>query len=108
MLDSCTVTTCIQSCGRMDYARVLVDIRADRALKDTMVISIMNPIGNGCPKRVLADLSSMEERLMMVSKLSKGSVFVVLVLANRGRKVVEEAKHRNTSSKNGQWISIVF
>ncbi|GJY74380.1 reverse transcriptase domain-containing protein [Tanacetum coccineum] len=36
MLDSCIVTTCVQSWGRMDYARTLVDIRVDRALKDTM------------------------------------------------------------------------
>ncbi|GJT05975.1 reverse transcriptase domain-containing protein [Tanacetum coccineum] len=85
MLDSCTATTCMQSWGRMDYARALVDIRIDQALKDTMVISILNPIGNGvtmhtikveyewkpprcgtclvfghddiqCPKRVMADL----------------------------------------------------
>nr|GFB16628.1 zinc knuckle CX2CX4HX4C [Tanacetum cinerariifolium] len=40
MLDLCTVTTCMQSWGRIDYARALVDIRVDRALKDTMVISV--------------------------------------------------------------------
>nr|GFB24211.1 zinc knuckle CX2CX4HX4C [Tanacetum cinerariifolium] len=32
MLDSCTVTTCVQSWGRMDYARALVDIGVDQAL----------------------------------------------------------------------------
>nr|GEW70818.1 hypothetical protein [Tanacetum cinerariifolium] len=47
MLDSCTVTTCVQSWGRIDYARALVDIRADRALKDTMVILVSNRVGNG-------------------------------------------------------------
>ncbi|GJZ88466.1 hypothetical protein Tco_0660248 [Tanacetum coccineum] len=46
MLDSCTTTTCMQTWGRMDYARALVDIRVDRALKDTMVISVPNPVGN--------------------------------------------------------------
>ncbi|GKF13912.1 transcription factor MYB39-like protein, partial [Tanacetum coccineum] len=48
MLDSCIVTTCVQSWGRMDYARTLVDIRVDRALKDTM-----------CPKRVIVDLRNL-------------------------------------------------
>ncbi|GKD96032.1 hypothetical protein Tco_1379929 [Tanacetum coccineum] len=45
MLYSCTTTTCMQSWGRIGYAHVLVDIRADRALKDTMF-----------SKRVMADL----------------------------------------------------
>lgn len=48
MLDSCTTTTiCMQSWGHMDYAQALVDIRVDRALKDTMIISVPNLIGNG-------------------------------------------------------------
>ncbi|GJZ02446.1 hypothetical protein Tco_0520407 [Tanacetum coccineum] len=33
--------------GRMDYVRPLVGTRADRALKDTVVISVPDPIGNG-------------------------------------------------------------
>nr|GEZ22512.1 hypothetical protein [Tanacetum cinerariifolium] len=41
MLDSYTVTICMQSWVCMDYARALVDIWVDRALKDTMVISIL-------------------------------------------------------------------
>ncbi|GJU00546.1 putative ribonuclease H-like domain-containing protein [Tanacetum coccineum] len=32
---------------RMDYARALVDIRAHRTLKDTMVVSVPDLIGNG-------------------------------------------------------------
>ncbi|PWA55372.1 zinc knuckle CX2CX4HX4C [Artemisia annua] len=40
MLDSCTVTTCIQSWGRMDYVWALIDIKVDRALRDTMVILV--------------------------------------------------------------------
>ncbi|GJS37353.1 hypothetical protein Tco_0535735 [Tanacetum coccineum] len=47
MLDSCIVTTCMRSWGCMDYAQAWVDIRVDRALKDTTVNSILNPIGNG-------------------------------------------------------------
>ncbi|GJW04209.1 hypothetical protein Tco_1563065, partial [Tanacetum coccineum] len=77
MLDSCTATTCMKSWGSMDYTRALVDIRVDRALKDTMVNSVLNPVikveygwkpprygtcfvfGHDdaqCPKRVIADL----------------------------------------------------
>ncbi|GKC89226.1 hypothetical protein Tco_1149875 [Tanacetum coccineum] len=47
MLDSCSVTTCMQSWGCMDYARCLVDIWADRALKESMVISVPNTHENG-------------------------------------------------------------
>ncbi|GKC83635.1 hypothetical protein Tco_1139352 [Tanacetum coccineum] len=47
MFYSCIITTCTQYWGHMDYARVLVDIRADRALKDTIVISIPKLDGNG-------------------------------------------------------------
>ncbi|GKB97877.1 hypothetical protein Tco_0984014 [Tanacetum coccineum] len=45
--------------GCVDHARALVDIRADRALKDTMVISVHNPVGNGCPKRIIVDLRNL-------------------------------------------------
>ncbi|GJS27969.1 T-complex protein 1 subunit beta [Tanacetum coccineum] len=48
VIDLCTVTTCVQSWGRMDYVRALVDIRADRALKDTMK-------DNGTPMDDLVD-----------------------------------------------------
>nr|GEW34314.1 hypothetical protein [Tanacetum cinerariifolium]GEX50334.1 hypothetical protein [Tanacetum cinerariifolium] len=44
MLDSCTITTCIQSWRRMDYTRALVVMRA---LKDIMVISVLKLFGNG-------------------------------------------------------------
>nr|GEX25497.1 hypothetical protein [Tanacetum cinerariifolium] len=43
---------------RMDYARALVDIRVNRALKDTMVISVLNP----CPKRVITDLRNLRKQ----------------------------------------------
>ncbi|GJU80722.1 hypothetical protein Tco_1283087 [Tanacetum coccineum] len=39
-----------------DYVRDVVDIRVDRALKDTMVISVPNLGGNGCSKSVMTDL----------------------------------------------------
>ncbi|GJX95503.1 hypothetical protein Tco_0351301 [Tanacetum coccineum] len=45
MLYSCTTTTCMQSWGRIGYAHVLVDIRADRALKDTMK-DFRGPLGS--------------------------------------------------------------
>nr|GEU38861.1 putative ribonuclease H protein At1g65750 family [Tanacetum cinerariifolium] len=45
--NSCNVITCLQSWGHIDYAQALVDIQADRALKDRMVISVPNPDSNG-------------------------------------------------------------
>lgn len=47
MLDSYTSTMCTNSWGRLDFARALIDIRADRALKDTLVIVIPNVDGTG-------------------------------------------------------------
>ncbi|GKA76111.1 putative ribonuclease H protein, partial [Tanacetum coccineum] len=44
MLDLYSVITCVPSWGRMDYVRTLVDIRDHQALKDTMVISVPNPM----------------------------------------------------------------
>ncbi|GJX89108.1 ARID DNA-binding domain-containing protein [Tanacetum coccineum] len=54
VIDLCTVTTCVQSWGRVDYARALVDIRADRALKDTMEDNgtPMDDLVDGTKKRV--------------------------------------------------------
>ncbi|GKC74243.1 zinc knuckle CX2CX4HX4C containing protein [Tanacetum coccineum] len=42
MLDSYTSSMCLQSCGRMDYARALIDFRADREFKEDMVIVTPN------------------------------------------------------------------
>ncbi|GJT54012.1 probable indole-3-pyruvate monooxygenase YUCCA10, partial [Tanacetum coccineum] len=42
MLDSYTSFMCLQSWGRMDYARALIDIRANQELKEDMVIAIPN------------------------------------------------------------------
>nr|GEU85515.1 hypothetical protein [Tanacetum cinerariifolium] len=42
MLHSYTSSMCLQSWGCMDYARALIDIRADRELKEDMVIAIPN------------------------------------------------------------------
>ncbi|GJS06576.1 hypothetical protein Tco_0363372 [Tanacetum coccineum] len=47
ILDSYTSSMCIQSWGRMDYARALIVIRADRELKIGMVIAIINVEGDG-------------------------------------------------------------
>ncbi|GJV09986.1 cytochrome b5 [Tanacetum coccineum] len=73
MLDSCTETTCVQSWGRVDYTRALVDIRADRALKDTMVEYEWKPSRYGtclvfghddaqCPKRVIVDMRNLRKQ----------------------------------------------
>nr|GEY76160.1 hypothetical protein [Tanacetum cinerariifolium] len=42
MLDLYISSICLQSWGRMDYARALIDIRADRELNEEMVIAIPN------------------------------------------------------------------
>ncbi|GJZ77851.1 hypothetical protein Tco_0642523 [Tanacetum coccineum] len=47
MLDSYTSSMCLQSWGRMDYARALIDIRVDRELKEDMVIAIPNVEDDG-------------------------------------------------------------
>ncbi|GKB06880.1 ribonuclease H-like domain-containing protein [Tanacetum coccineum] len=51
MLDSYTSSMCLQSWGRMDYARAVIDIRADRKLKEDMVIAIPNVEDDGEPKK---------------------------------------------------------
>ncbi|PWA58725.1 reverse transcriptase domain-containing protein [Artemisia annua] len=47
MLDSYTNAMCMQSWGRLNYSRSLIDIRADRELKENMVIAIPNLEGEG-------------------------------------------------------------
>ncbi|PWA64963.1 reverse transcriptase domain-containing protein [Artemisia annua] len=47
MLDSYTSSMCLQSWGRMDFACALIDIRADRELKDEMVMAIPNVEDDG-------------------------------------------------------------
>nr|GEX85849.1 hypothetical protein [Tanacetum cinerariifolium] len=47
MLDSYTSSMCLQSWGRMDYARALIDVMADRELNKEMVIAIPNVKDDG-------------------------------------------------------------
>ncbi|GJR51504.1 hypothetical protein Tco_1402025 [Tanacetum coccineum] len=47
MLDSYTSSMCIWSWGRMDYARALIDIRANREVKEDTVIAIPNVEDDG-------------------------------------------------------------
>ena len=42
ILDLYTSSMCLQSWGRMDYARALIDIRVYQELKEEMVIAIPN------------------------------------------------------------------
>nr|GEY65131.1 hypothetical protein [Tanacetum cinerariifolium] len=46
MLDSCTRSTCLQSLRIMDYACVLIDIKACRILKDTLKKTTSTPVSN--------------------------------------------------------------
>ncbi|GKB38355.1 hypothetical protein Tco_0883297 [Tanacetum coccineum] len=47
MLDSYTNTMCIDSWGRLDYARALIDIKAHRPFRDNMAIVIPYVEGSG-------------------------------------------------------------
>lgn len=47
MLDAYTSFMCLQSWGRFDYARALIDIKADQELKGKMVITVPSWDGEG-------------------------------------------------------------
>ncbi|GJY31751.1 putative reverse transcriptase domain-containing protein [Tanacetum coccineum] len=47
MLNSYTSSICLQSWGRMDYDRVLIDFKGDRELKEDMIIVILNGKDDG-------------------------------------------------------------
>ncbi|GJT89484.1 hypothetical protein Tco_1071201 [Tanacetum coccineum] len=42
MLDSYTSDMCMQSCGRSNYARAMIELRADVKLKDTIMVAHYN------------------------------------------------------------------
>ncbi|GJX68190.1 proteasome subunit alpha type-5 [Tanacetum coccineum] len=50
MLDSYTSDTCLQSWGRLSYARVMIEIRADMELKDTIMVFCHTQ--EECPKNI--------------------------------------------------------
>ncbi|GJU76069.1 retrotransposon protein, putative, ty1-copia subclass [Tanacetum coccineum] len=47
MLDSYTADMCLQSWGRSSYARVMIELRADVELKDTIVVAMPKVNGEG-------------------------------------------------------------
>ncbi|GKD18768.1 retrotransposon protein, putative, ty1-copia subclass [Tanacetum coccineum] len=47
MLDSYTYDMCMQSWGRLSYARVMIELRADVELKDTIVVAMPKIVGEG-------------------------------------------------------------
>ncbi|GKC77970.1 hypothetical protein Tco_1128744, partial [Tanacetum coccineum] len=47
MLDSYTSSMCLQSWGRINYPRALIDIRVDRELNEDMVVAIPNVKDDG-------------------------------------------------------------
>ncbi|GKC20378.1 proteasome subunit alpha type-5, partial [Tanacetum coccineum] len=47
MLDSCTFDMCLQSWGRSSYARVMIELRVDVELKDTIVVVMPKIMGEG-------------------------------------------------------------
>nr|GEZ73383.1 hypothetical protein [Tanacetum cinerariifolium] len=47
MLDSYTSDMCLQSWGKLSYARVMIDLRANVDLEDTIVVAMPKTIGEG-------------------------------------------------------------
>nr|GFC23382.1 hypothetical protein [Tanacetum cinerariifolium] len=102
MLYSCTVTTCMESWGRIHYARDLVDIRVDRSLKDTMVISIPNTIENGVTMHTKEGEADSPKGNIVFSPKTKRRYFDRDDMEfDDMEHVVEDAEHGNASSENG-------
>ncbi|GKB94553.1 hypothetical protein Tco_0980690, partial [Tanacetum coccineum] len=53
MLDSFTSSMCIDSWGRSNFARCLIEVRADAALKDSVTMGIPFPDGEGFTKETV-------------------------------------------------------
>ncbi|GJS74003.1 hypothetical protein Tco_0706844 [Tanacetum coccineum] len=54
MFDSYTYDMCMQSLGRSSYARVMIELRADVELKDTIVV--FGHVLNECPNKIVLDV----------------------------------------------------
>ncbi|GKC41546.1 reverse transcriptase domain-containing protein [Tanacetum coccineum] len=55
MLDSYTSDMCMQSCGRSNYARAMIELRADVKLKATIMV-VMPKLVDECPKKTVSDV----------------------------------------------------
>nr|GEX95065.1 hypothetical protein [Tanacetum cinerariifolium] len=70
MLDSYTANMCLQSWGRSSYARVMIDLRVDVELKDTIMVAMPKINGEGfntCnvnSKNLLDRVSSSKRRIL--------------------------------------------
>ncbi|GJW21919.1 hypothetical protein Tco_0032541 [Tanacetum coccineum] len=74
MLDSCIVTACTQSSSRTDHARALIYLRADRALKDTLVISVPRLDGNGVMMHIIKNkVGTSHDWFQTRTKTAKGA-----------------------------------
>ncbi|GJU89006.1 hypothetical protein Tco_1301429 [Tanacetum coccineum] len=105
----------MQSWGRMDYARALVDIRVDRAIKDSMVISILNLIGNGVTMHTIKQGGTSNDSFQTVQKMAFCGPLVnkqgtgdngkhMDDLVDDTRKKVE-ASHRKTDIWSGRKVN---
>ncbi|GJY77709.1 copia protein [Tanacetum coccineum] len=61
MFDSYTSDMCMQSLGRLSYARVMIELRADVELKDTIVVAmpkllVFGHVLNECPNKIVSDV----------------------------------------------------
>ncbi|GJT64393.1 zinc knuckle CX2CX4HX4C containing protein [Tanacetum coccineum] len=86
MLDSYTSTMCMDSWGRMDFARALVEIKAGRPLKDTIVIAI--PLG----------FSNVDD----INFVSLRNSFAALNDQDNVFEIVENSEAENVESKSGE------
>ncbi|GJT04017.1 zinc finger, CCHC-type containing protein [Tanacetum coccineum] len=68
MLDSCSVTAYTQSWGHMDYALALIDLRGDRARKNSLVISVPSLLKEYTKGKVLEKVLVGEEVSKPITK----------------------------------------
>nr|GEZ28732.1 hypothetical protein [Tanacetum cinerariifolium] len=47
MLNSYTSDICMQSCGRLSYARAMINLRTDKELKDSIMVAMPKLVGRG-------------------------------------------------------------
>ncbi|GJS55009.1 retrovirus-related pol polyprotein from transposon TNT 1-94 [Tanacetum coccineum] len=89
MLDSYTSDMCLQSWGRSSYARVMIELRADVELKDTIV--------EGCPKNIGLGVA---KNFKKPSQTSRG-VSVGLKVGFKPHKEYRPVPKKPTASSSG-------
>ncbi|GKA80464.1 hypothetical protein Tco_0787156 [Tanacetum coccineum] len=81
--------------GTMDHAQALVNIKVDRALKDTMVILVPNLVGNGVTVHIIKCLKYVMVDLRNHRGMSKNGFHIVQRKVVRDPLVSEHGKKGN-------------